>query len=246
MISSQCCQYYRLNHDPIRGFGDFVNALLEAGFSLGGGNSSGIFALIPWSWNEEPPYETPVRWHTGDPETDPWEWRMRVLEERNDIAYGKFFFSKGGFITKKWAPYFIAARRGNTTLEKEYEEGHISNPARRIYNTVLDYGTLPLHVIKEFAGFGRDEKSKFDNALIELQMKMYLTMCGRQPKISAKGEEYGWSSTVFCTTEDFWGSEVFEEADKLNRDDAIAEITERVLALNPCAKPRRIIKFITG
>ncbi|MGI5853951.1 MAG: AlkZ-related protein [Bacillota bacterium] len=99
----------------------------------------------------------------------------------------------GGFITKKWVPHFIAARRGNTTLEVEYEKGHISNPARRIYNTVLDYGTLPLHVIKEFAGFGRDEKSKFDNALIELQMKMYLTMCGRQPKISAKGEEYGWS-----------------------------------------------------
>jgi hypothetical protein len=75
---------------------------------------------------------------------------------------------------------------------------------------------------------------------------MYLTMCGRQRKISAKGDEYGWSSTVFCTTESFWGAEVFEKAAKLNQDDAIAEIIERVLTLNPYAKPRRILKFITG
>ena len=235
-----------MNHSPIRNYADFVNALLEAGFSLGGGNNSGIFALIPWSWDAEPPYETPVRWHTGDLETDPWEWRMRVLEERNDIAYAKCFFNKSGYITKEWAPYFIAARRGNMSLEKEYEDGAISNHAKRIYSATQDYGTLPLHAMKQLAGFEKDEKSKFDSALVELQMKMYLTMCGRQRKISAKGDEYGWSSTVFCTTESFWGAEVFEKAAKLNQDDAIAEIIERVLTLNPYAKPRRILKFITG
>lgn len=235
-----------MNNSSIRNYGDFVNALLEAGFSLGGGNSSGIFALIPWSWDEDPPYETPVRWHTGDLETDPWAWRMRVLEERNDIAYAKCFFNKSGYITKEWAPYFIAARRGSMSLEEEYEDGVISNYARRIYSTMLIHGTLPLHAIKQLAGFGKDEKSKFDRALVELQMKMYLTMCGQQPEISAKGEEYGWSSTVFCTTESFWGAEVFEKAAKLNQDDAVAEITERVLTLNPSAKPRRILKFIAG
>jgi len=235
-----------LNHNPIRNYGDFVNALLEAGFSLGGGNDSGIFALIPWSWDEEPPYETPVRWHTGESETDPWEWRMRVLDERNDIAYAKCFFNKSGYITAEWAPYFIAARRGNTNLEEEYEDGVISNHAKRIYGTLLEYGTLPVHAIKQLAGFGKDEKSKFDSALVALQMKMYLTMCGRERKISAKGGEYGWSSTVFCTTESFWGAEVFKKVAKLNQDDAIAEITERVLTLNPSAVSRRIRKFIAG
>lgn len=41
--------------------------------------------MISWNWNETPSYDTPVRWHTGDPETDPWEWRIRVLDERDDI-----------------------------------------------------------------------------------------------------------------------------------------------------------------
>ena len=95
----------------IRNFDDFVKALLDAGFSMGGSNSEGMYSIIPWNWNEEPPYETSVRWHTGDAETDPWEWRIRVLDERNDIAYSKLFFKKSGFITKKWYPFFLAVRR---------------------------------------------------------------------------------------------------------------------------------------
>ena len=31
----------------IKHYDDFVNALLSAGFSLGGGNDEGIFALVP-------------------------------------------------------------------------------------------------------------------------------------------------------------------------------------------------------
>lgn len=81
-------------------YNSFLENLLAAGFSMGGGNSEGIHAVIPWNWNQEPPYDTPVRWHTGDPETDPWEWRMRVLDERRDIAYAKLFFKKADISRK--------------------------------------------------------------------------------------------------------------------------------------------------
>lgn len=235
-----------MSSKPIKNYDDFVSALLKAGFSMGGGNSEGIFSLIPWSWNEEPPYDTPVRWHTGEPETDPWEWRMRVLDERRDIAYAKMFFRKSGFITKEWAPFFIVARRGNNTFDEEYADGAISNFAKRIYQVIVENGTLPLHAVKQLAGFGKTEKAQFERALVELQMKMYLTMCGREQKVSQKGEAYGWSSTVFCTTESFWGGEVFEKAAKLDKDEAVRSITERVLALNPKAEPKKILKFIKG
>jgi hypothetical protein len=228
----------------IRNYDEFVDTLLKAGFSMGGGNSEGIFSLITWSWNEEPPYETPVKWHTGEPDTDPWEWRMRVLDERNDIAYSKVFFKKSGYITKEWAPFFIAVRRGNRSFEEEYADGVISNYAKRIYNVILEYGTLPLHAIKQLAGFHKDEKSQFDRALVELQMKMFLTMCGRQQKISQKGEEYGWSSTVFCTTEKFWGEDVFNQAASIDKEQAITKIMEQVIVLNPKAEPKKILKFI--
>ena len=135
-----------MEQTQIRNYQDFTAALLQAGFSMGGGNDEGIFALIPWNWEETPPYETPVRWHTGDADTDPWEWRMRVLDERTDVAYGKVFFKKSGFITRDWAPHFLAARRGKAEFNGAYVDGTLSHAAKRIYNTVLEYGTLPLRV----------------------------------------------------------------------------------------------------
>ena len=230
----------------IKEYQGFVEALLKSGFSMGGGNDEGVFSLIPWSWDETPPYETPVRWHTGEKETDPWEWRMRVLDERRDIAYGKVFFKKSGYITRAFAPYFLAARRGKEEFAGAYAEGTLSHAAKRIYNAVLEYGTLPLHAIKQIASFGAEEKSRFDSALTELQMRMFLTMCGRQQKLSQKGEEYGWYSTVFCTTEQFWGEEVFAEAASIKKDDAIKAISDQVYVLNPQAEEKKIRKFILG
>lgn len=230
----------------IQNYDDFIAALLKAGFSMGGGNSGGIYAAVPWSWQEEPPYQTPVRWHTGDPRTDPWEWRMRVLDERKDIAYAKVFFRKSGFITREWYPCFLAARRGGVSVEEAWEDGRISHHARRIYGLVSVHGALPVHAIKQLAGFPKEEKSKVESALVELQMGLYLTMCGRQQKMSVKGEAYGWSSTVFCTTETFWGEEVFKAAAKLDRQQAIDAVRERVRRLNPGADQRKVQKFITG
>ena len=75
---------------------------------------------------------------------------------------------------------------------------------------------------------------------------MYLTMCGRRQKISQKGEEYGWSSTVFCTAETFFGGGVFEKAAAIKPDEAAEKITGQILKLNPSAQKKKIEKFIKG
>ncbi len=89
----------------IQNFDDFCRELNTCGFSMGGGNAKGIYAVIDFDWTNQENLDTPVRWHCGDPEVDPWEWRMRVLEERTDIAYSKVFFKTSGFITMEnfWA-----------------------------------------------------------------------------------------------------------------------------------------------
>ena len=230
----------------IRAYDDFVKMLLNAGFSMSGGNDEGIYAIIPWGWNDAPPCETPICWHTGDPDTDPWEWRMRVLEEHSDIAYAKLFFKKSGYITKEWYPYFLAARRGGITFDEAYKSGTISHFAKRIYEITASEGALPLHSIKGLANFSKEDKSGFDRALTELQMKMFLTICGRQQKSSHKGENIAWASTVFCTTEVFFGDAVFEEASKITKDKALEKIREQISKLNPAAQEKRIEKFILG
>lgn len=228
----------------IQNFDDFYKELLQAGFSLGGGNAEGIYAVLPFNWNEEPSYETAVRWHTGDPETDPWEWRMRVLDEKDDIAYAKVFFKKSGYITKEWYPYFLAVRREGRVFEEDYLEGKISLMAKNIYELFEGHQRLPLHIIKQLAGIRKENNGQFERAMIELQMKMYITMCGRQQKTSQNGEEYGWASTVFTTTEQFWGKDVFQEAAAMTGQEAAEKITQQVYRLNPEADIRKIVRFI--
>jgi len=230
----------------LKNFNDFVQILLVSGFSMGGGNDEGIYAIVNHDWQTAPP-GSPIIWHTGDPETDPWEWRVRVLNERDDIAYSKCFFRKSGYITSEFIPYFLAVRRGRRGFQDEYADGLISQYAKRIYDLISEYGELPLQEIKAIGGFMRDEKSRFDTALTELQMRLYLTICGTRRKRNAKGEEYGWNSTMFCTAEQFWeDTDVFARAVKLNEDEAYNAIRERVLKLNPIADEKKIRKFAYG
>jgi len=232
--------------NKIHSYDDFIEALLTAGFCMGNSNSEGIYAIIEWEWNEEPTYDTPVRWYTGDPVTDPNEWISRALGERSDITYGKLFFRKSGYITREWFPYFLTARRGGLEFDEAYNDGLITNFAKRIYDVVSANEILAVEEIKRFGGFSRENKSGFDRALTELQMKLFISPCGRRYKISKKGEEYGMASTLFCITERFWGEGVFERAAKISEDEAVEKINEQVLKLNPSADDRKIRKFIFG
>ncbi len=225
--------------NAIKHFDDFIQRLYETGMTMGGENGEGVFTLCDY-------FADNIKWHIEEPEVDPWEWRMRVLNECDDIAYGKFFFKKSGYITKEWYPYFYAVRRGHRILSEEYEEGNISQYAKRIYELVDEHKELPLHLIKQYGGFTKEDKSKFDSAITELQMKFYITMCGRARKQSQKGEEYGWSSTVFCKTEDFFEMEVIQAAEKIAPEEAYKKIEARIYELNPDAKSNKVKKFILG
>ena len=169
---------------------------------------------------------------------------MRVLEECSDIAYSKVFFGTSGFITQAWYPYFYAVRRQGISFPDAYEDGRISYTAKRIYD-VVSQGETALHEIKALGGFGKEDKSRFDRAMIELQMGMYITMTGRRQKRNRFGVEYGWNSTVFATAEDFWRERGFD-IPALDPAGSYDAIRERILQLNPQAEEKAIRRFITG
>ena len=229
----------------IRNYSEFCVQLLDAGFSGAvSGNDDDVFSLFRYGWGAED--ESSLYWHTGDPETDPWEWRMRVLDERDDIAYSKVFFRKAGYITKKWYLYFLAARRENAPFDEMYAEGKLSHEAKRVYDVLRDGLPMPLHELKTMAGFSGDDKSHFDRALTDLQMGLFITMCGWRYKRNKIGEEYGWASTIFCTAEAFWPDGVFAEASRLGKDEAMEAIRAQIYKLKPNADAKRVRKFILG
>ncbi len=227
----------------IHGYNGFVQALLKAGFSMSG-KCDGVFSLIDFGWEEQPP-DSPIRWHTGDPDTDPWEWRKRVLEQRDDILYGKVFFKKAGYILGDMLPLFLAARGADRAFEERYADGLISHEGKRIFKVLEENGPLPLEEIKALGGFSRENKSAFDRGLTELQMRLDITMCGTRQRRNKFGEEYGWHSTVLCLMEERF-PEAKEKAASIKKDAAIVELTQRVLELNPQADLKKTRKFILG
>ena len=169
-----------------------------------------------------------------------------MLNERDDIAYAKLFYRKGGYITREWYPYFLAARRDGMDFDDEYADGALSYYAKRVYTAVKELGAAPVENIKRLAKFERREKSKFESALVELQMRLYITICGEFQKISKDGSEYGWSSMMYCTTESFWGGDVFDRAARMAADGAYEALREQVYKLNPDADAARIDRYIYG
>ena len=226
-------------------YGDFVCELQLAGFSQFGGSRDMLVSLFSYGWNTQPE-DYPVQWHSGDPDRDPWQWRERVVTERDDIAYGKFFLKKHGFITRAYFPYFLAVRRQGCAFDEAYSDGMFSREAKRVYECLQQNGALPVHDIKPMAGFGREEKSAFERALAELQMGLYITVSGHAQKISRVGESYGWASDVYCLTEEFWPADVFEQAALLSEQEALEKIKAQIYSINPSAEPKQVRKFIYG
>lgn len=221
----------------IDSFSSFCTALRKVGFSMGGSNNEGIFSLYDY-------FSDNIVLHTRDVETDPWEWRIRGITECNDLAYGKLFFNKGGWITKEWYPYFIAIRREDKSFSDMYRDGIISYIAKRIYDLISHTPDISLYEIKMILGSDKSQKSKIEATITMMQMKMLITISGQKYKLSKVGKEYGWPVTTFCRTEDFFGEEVFALSYAIGQQEAINRITEQILILNPKADNKVIRKFL--
>lgn len=221
----------------IDSFYSFCEALREVGFSMGGSNDEGVFSLCNY-------FSDNIVAHTGDKETDPWEWRIRGITECKDLAYGKLLLNKGGWITKKWFPYFMSIRRGNKTLIEMYNDGLISNTAKKIYDLISNTPGLSLQEIKATVGYDKNEKSEFDASITMLQMKMFITISGEKFKLSKDGKAFGWPVTTFRTIEDSFGEEIFDLSCAIDKQDAIERIMEQIFILNPNAESKVIFKFI--
>lgn len=212
---------------------DFKSYLQNAGFMPLSNNKAGFPSLSSLTMEEA--------WHSGEV-NDPWIWRRLVAEEKL-AAYGKFFDKKPSFITLEWYPYFLAARRGLTSVEELYDKGKFSHAAKCIYELFEGPKEIPAHDIKPL--LGRDMgKTEFDNALTELQMGMFLTMSGVAQKTNAQGEPYGWPSVCLMKVEDWVGKTVMDKAAGLDPLAARAQIVAKAREFNPDASEKQLAKFL--
>ena len=162
-------------------------------------------------------------WWTGGA-GDPWDWRM-IPAADEDIAYGKFFDRKAGFVSKEWFPDFANLRRDGYDWEGMYEDGKMKRRNRQVLETLeIDEEsrgrTLLSCDLKKKAGLPKG----FEGALSELQMQTFVIMGAFRQRINKQGQPYGWHVAEILTPETRWGYEYVNGADRTP-----AESGERIL-----------------
>lgn len=207
--------------------------------------------FLPLFKNEIPGFSieertVPEYWWSGDPARDPWEWR-EIIARSGQVAYGKFFDKKAGFISKDWVPYFVNYRRDGYDFDALWEDEKASMRQKKIMDLFAEENAdaeLYSFEVKQNAGFGKEGEKNFEGTVTDLEMKLYLCMRDFRQRKNKKGESYGWSIAVYSTPEHLWGYDHVTSAYKEDPAESWKRIAERVSDIFPNATEAQIRRVI--
>lgn len=187
----------------LRTYADFLSCADDVGVMVFAGKFTEGFPKLD-------DLTTPNQWHTGDLDTDPWRWKDRAALERR-LAFGNILGGHKGFISKKLYPLFYSACRPDGYMEERYHRGTVSRTAFEVYNLFENGSDLDTGEIRKQMGVTKKEgASAVDSAIVWLQSKFYITVCGNRRKVSFDGIEYGWPANTYCLVDE-WASNWLNE-----------------------------------
>jgi hypothetical protein len=116
--------------------------------------------------------DRPVPDNHDDPGNITWDWKDKSLGQRI-WYYGKILRRKATFISLEVAPYFYALSENYGSPEEDYllayEQGHLTQAAKQLYETLLDKGSLDTISLRKEARLLNAKESVFNRALEDLQ-----------------------------------------------------------------------------
>ena len=194
-----------------------------------------------------------AHWWTGDREQDPWEWR-EIIAAGHEVAYGKFFDRKAGFISLEWLPYFANYRRDGYDFDSAWEDSKVSRREKLIMDVLTDKDSegeiiwsdkqILSTELNQLAGFGKGGEKNFPGITTDLMMKTYLVTADFRRRRNKKGAEYGMAVSVLMPPEALWGYDAIASAYSESPYDSWRRIIDRVREIYPAADEADIIKLI--
>lgn len=213
--------------------------------------------FLPFFANDVPGFSaeehTAARaWWTGNRSTDPWEWR-EVIAAEHQVAYGKFFDGKAGFISLQWLPHFANARRLGWDFDGKWQDGRAPAREKAIMSFFVNPDStddpeftgaaIPSTELKRRAGFGKGGEKNFPGILTGLQMQLYLVIAGFRKRQTRAGRDYGMPVSVLMAPESVWGYESITSAYGVSPGASWQRIFDHAKALWP-TDDAAIIKMI--
>ena len=185
----------------------------------------------------------PSAWWTGKEETDPWEWR-RIAADSAQVAYGKFFARKAGFISLAWLPDFLNWRRDGYDFDSLWEDEKAPFRQKKIMDLFSGGQEMFSFDIKRKAGFGKEGEKNFEGVITDLMMAGYLTIRDFRCRLNRQGLPYGWHVAVYTTPEALWGYGRVTSAYAKAPEESREAVYGRVRACFPGASEGQIRKIL--
>lgn len=192
-------------------------------------------------------------WWTGDKDQDPWEWR-EIIAAGHEVAYGKFFGRKAGFISLEWLPYFVNSRRSGYDFDARWEDGRASRREKKIMDFFIGEDEDGDSIFKEIqilstelkkqAGFGKGGEKNYQGIITQLQMETYLVISDFRRRKNKHGEEYGMAVSVLLPPESIWGYDTVTAAYSESPKKSWERQINRVKELYPDADDQKIIYLL--
>lgn len=234
-------------NDPyrIRTWKEFVKWIKEVGFLP-------LFANEVEGFSAEEHVSSNF-WWTGDKDQDPWEWR-EIIAAGHEVAYGKFFGRKAGFISLEWLPYFVNSRRSGYDFDARWEDGRASRREKKIMDFFIGEDEDGDSIFKEIqilstelkkqAGFGKGGEKNYQGIITQLQMETYLVISDFRRRKNKRGEEYGMAVSVLLPPESIWGYDIVTAAYSESPKKSWERQINRVKELYPDADDQKIIHLL--
>ena len=173
-------------------------------------------------------------WWTADESRDPWEWR-RILADGAQVAYGKFFDRKAGFVSLEWLPDFLNWRRDGYDFDARWEDAKASFRQKRIMDQFANGEEWFSFDVKRRAGFGPGGEKNFEGVITDLMMQGYLTVRDFRCRLNRQGLPYGWHVAVYAAPETVWGPERIAAGYARSPEESVRRIMTHLRSLFPGA-----------
>lgn len=184
----------------IRSYEDFIHRVDELGFLT----LSSVLDRLPSLGS----LTDPSAWHTGNADTDPWQWKDRAAQEKK-LAYACCLGTVKGFIAPRLYPIFYAAFHPSLPMDIRWAEGSVNQTSLAVWTLFEKERLLNTSDIRKKIGVSlKGGANRVEASLDTLQGKFYLTTAGTRQKIAKSGKPYGWPATVFDRVTD-WAPEAW-------------------------------------
>ena len=183
------------------------------------------------------------QWHTGEPDTDPWQWKDRAAAEKR-AAFGCVLGGHKGFIAPRLYSAFVRACQPDGALEERHDEGLVKPAVWDLWQCFEHTSVLGTNDLNRLWKLSGRKAAGLDGAIRELQREFWITVAGNRRKLDRYGQPTGWAHLLYERVDTWTPPQWLAPLDSLATADACHAILSAARQAAPAVPETAILRAL--